>query len=648
MRATKKRLLPPAVLVGLAAAIASGSVPASLELRPAQEKKDLWIVTATFRVETTTTLTDDWSITQKITPDRLVRANQVTIKKVWHRTTKTTNVASIVTIVENEGGDDALVIYERPPVSTTVIGHRTYSSDEERTEHVNQYTSEGSEFRTIQDSIPFRKGSVQMEYSPENQTFSAFAEGSGTRQDKKRIYKDRAWKDFSSTSEVTDGFGVGCTSEDPEAHISKQGPTYTFGYSKRTTKTDKIGTNGQQTTTVWKFLTATVKPYSKPEVRIIWTHDGNDEDITDQTVEAPAGAKILLKTKVVPETKTARDGQWSLQGSRSGGQNNYIKKFEASKTRGRVVDLESADFKAENLEFYWTGGESGDVRYRATVDDTSVSGRAGFTIRKPEVDVRVTAKPGSTFKDKLDKGAPLDPRECWVTSAYTSGDSAGLQYDGIEFLAEPKDQDIKGEFQWVQLIRSEESYYKDSSGGSARYTISDALDICYPHQAGPRAFDAPALIVPSEKDRADLVFMRKDQQSRSFLMFKPQGEASEWVPLYSVDWQWQGAVQYYEALKKWEIEASGTQGPGNPQPQKTDSYPEWEKNSGDDSKWIKTGGQTSPCSLSFGGSGLSIFRAFPGSEKDCLLSPKIVIETGGLTLSPPGRGNSRRSPSSST
>jgi len=586
MRRINRKRIPLWALLG-AATIAFGSAPASREFRPAQEKKDLWIVTATFRTETHTTLTDDWTTTQKITPDELVRASQVTIKKVNHRTSKTTNVASIITVVENEGGDGVLVISGLPPVSTTVIGHRSYTSDEERTEHVNQYTSEGSEFRTIQDNIQFRKGSVELQYSPEIQTISLWAEGSGTRQDKRRIYKDRAWKDVSRSSDVTDGFGVGCTSEDPNAHISTQGSTYQFGYSLRTSKTDKVGINGRETTTVWEFLTATVKPYRRPEVRIIWTHDGNEEDITDQTVEAAAGARVLLKTKVVPESRTARDGQWSLQGSGSGGQNNYIKKFEADKTRGRVVGLESEDFKAQVLEFYWTGGESGEVRYRATVDGTSVSSRAGFTVRTPEVDVRITAKPGSTFKEKLDKGAPLDPRECWVTPAYTSGDSAGLQYDGIESMAEPKNQDVKGEFQWVQLIRSEEAYYKDSSGGTARYSISDALDICYPHQAGPRAYDAPAIIVPAEKDREELVFVRKDQQSRSFLMFKPEGQGNEWVPLYSVDWQWQGALQYYEALKKWEIEPSGTQGPGNPQPQKTDSYPEWEKNSGDDSKWIK-------------------------------------------------------------
>ena len=587
MRQFKKKRLPPLTLLGLTAVIVFGSAMASPKLRPVQEKKDLWIVTATLHEEITTTLRDDWTFTQKITPDQLVRADHVTIKKVQHLTTKTTNVASIVTIVENEGADGVLVIYERTPVSTTVIGHHAHSSDSENTEHVNEFTSEGSEFRTIQDSVQFRTGSVQLEYSEEVQGLSVGVQGTGSRQDKRRIYKDHAWKDISHSSEVTAGFDLGCTNGEPGARVSKQGSTYTFSFSEKKTKTEKVGANGEKTTTVWRFLTATAKPYSRPEVRIIWTHDGRDEDITDQTVEAAAGAKILLKTKVVPENRTASDGQWNLQGSGSGGKNNYIKKFEASKASGRVVNLESGDFKAESLEFYWTGGESGEVRYRATVGDSPVSGRAGFTIRKPEVDVRVTAKPGSTFKDKLDKGAPLVSRECWVTSAYTSGDSAGLQYDGIELLAEPKDQDIKGEFQWVQLIRSEEAYYKDSSGGSARYTVSDALDICYPHQAGTRAYDAPAIIVPAEKAREELVFVRKDQQCRSFLMFKPQGEASEWVPLYSVDWQWQGALQYYESAKKWEIETSGTHGAGNPQPEKTDSYPEWEKNSGDDSKWIK-------------------------------------------------------------
>jgi hypothetical protein len=216
MRQIKKNLIPPVILLGLAAAITAGLAPASSELWPPQEKKDLWIVTATFREETTVTLTDDWSITQKITPDELVRASQVTIKKVWHRTSRTTNVASIVTIVENEGGDDALVIYERPPVSTTIIGHRSYTSDEERTEHVNQYTSEGSEFRTIQDNISSgRRGRVGIRPRIRRSTHAETRHAPGQR----KVYRGRAWKDISHLR--GDGWlRVGCVRDC--AHVSSR------------------------------------------------------------------------------------------------------------------------------------------------------------------------------------------------------------------------------------------------------------------------------------------------------------------------------------------------------------------------------------------------------------------------------------------
>jgi hypothetical protein len=556
-----------------------------------QEKRDLWMITATFREEITTTLRDDWTFTQKIRPDELVRADHVTVKKVRRQTSNTTSAASVITIVENEAGGDVFVVYDQRPVSTTVIGHRTYTEELEQTEQVNDITAEGSEFRTIQDDIQFREGSVLLEYSPAGQYLSAQVEGRGNRRDTTRIFKGGAWKEYPRTTEVTDGFGVGCTAGKPGARVSKQGTTYQFSYSQKTSKTEKVGLTGEKTTTVWKFLNATIKPYTNFEVRIIWTRDKGDEDITGRTVEAAPGERILLKTRIVPEDKTARDGQWKLEGTRTDGISNYIKKYEASRTSGRVVGLESGDFKAASLQFYWTGGGSGEVLYSATVDDTPVTGHAGFTVRRPEVDVRVNAQAGTTLKPKLDKGAALDAEECWVTSAYTSGPSAGLQYDGIEFLAEPKSQGSRGEFQWVQLIRSTEVRSEDSRGALAIAKITAALDICYPHQAGPRAFDAPGFVVHSDEEgRGDVIHISMVQQSRSFLMFRPAGEGNEWVPLSFIDWEWRGAAQYDGSTKSWQKFAAGTEGPGNPQPQMTENYPEWEKNSGDESQWTDGGG----------------------------------------------------------
>jgi hypothetical protein len=72
------------------------------------------------------------------------------------------------------------------------------------------------------------------------------------------------------------------------------------------------------------------------------------------------------------------------------------------------------------------------------------------------------------------------------------------------------------------------------------------------------------------------------------LMFKPEGQDSEWIPMQFIDWEWQGGAQYYDTPSNphWEMENSATNEPQGVTPQPTEQYPEWTKNSGDDSKII--------------------------------------------------------------
>ncbi|MCJ7612673.1 MAG: hypothetical protein MUP19_10465 [Candidatus Aminicenantes bacterium] len=124
-----------------------------------------------------------------------------------------------------------------------------------------------------------------------------------------------------------------------------------------------------------------------------------------------------------------------------------------------------------------------------------------------------------------------------------------------------------------------------ANGGWDDFVITDALDRCYPYQNGLKAKDAPAVIVPADKDREGLIFFSKTQTSRMILMFKPEGKDSEWIPMQFIDWEWQGGAQYYAADLHWEMENWATHEPKGVTPQSTEQYPEWTKNSGDDSKF---------------------------------------------------------------
>ncbi len=563
-----------------------------LSSHPQSQKEDLWIVHAVIGAESTTTTERYYENTTKIEPDRLVRGSSVTTKKEFYSRDYEKGNATVIAIMKNEGSLKEPVLTQA--VSTTVFGNGSKHSELRKLNTVNDYPGLGDEYRTIRASIAYHTGSVTLEYCEDYQSASAWAEGKGTSTTRQRIFKkprDKKgdWVEESSTTEVSYGTGGGAQSGDSRSRISRSGNAITFDYYEPVSERKTHSDGTKVTTTGYKRAFITARPYSAPELRIIRVSPEGEEDITGSDVKVAAGERMELFVKPIPEKTALGEGRWRLEG---GGENpNYIRKFEANKDYGRVIPIPEADLKKNAIVFYWTGGDSGRVFHTAEANGNTLSASAKFTIQKPDVEVTVTAKEGSTFK-KLDKGAFLNPSECYVTSAYSNEEMYGCQYDGITFEAEQKDDaGLKGKLQWVQLIRMERSRQKYDDGGCADFLIKDALDICYPHQKGPRAYDAPAVVAPSEKDRvaktkdattgeevtSALVFLSKKQESRNYLMFMPEKPDSEWVPLYYTDWAWSGAVQYYEG-RGWEKESQ--ENPGNPQAEPTEQYPEWEKNSG--------------------------------------------------------------------
>lgn len=337
-----------------------------------------------------------------------------------------------------------------------------------------------------------------------------------------------------------------------------------------------------------------------PDVEIQREVNGRWVDITDETVQVVVGEKMKLRGVVVPEDKDLKKGTWTIddgEGNTSeGAGKNYIKRYEAHfRTGGKVIPLQ--DFNRQELEFYWVDGGAGKVKYITRPGGQEISAEAHFEIRKPNYKVTVGASKKTETKEPEKGGKPPED-ECWGKGAH---DAAGenelwLQYKGIDFEAENLDKgEIDGKEQWVQIIKIHDSFQTYSDGNRVSSLIKDALDHCYPYQSGPKARDAPA--IPLEKKGKPLEVTREDgtiielratgatQANRMYLMFKPDGKESEWVPIKVVVWKWTGnVVEYDPSTAGWQ-KFNCSIDPAEPKAEDTAEYPEWDKNSGNNSEY---------------------------------------------------------------
>lgn len=320
---------------------------------------------------------------------------------------------------------------------------------------------------------------------------------------------------------------------------------------------------------------------TKPILQI-WYKDqeGEEIDITDKkNQDVKAGEKIELECRVLPESAGKPQSlKWTLDDGNPD-QRKYIKRFEASKEQGKVIRLSQEDLNQPNIVFYWTDKGTGKVQCEAEVKGQTITAETEFNISRPEYKLTVEQSNGSTFGE-LTAGAKLSAEECWIDEAYeTPKKLVGLQYNGITFGCESSDE---GEFQWVQLV---EDYLEYENFTRQKWTeIRKGLDHCYPYQSGKKALDKPAIIAPETNEGEDMLFeFKKRQKSKMYLMYRPVGEGSEWVPLSIVDWEWMGSIVYNDIKKRWwypeNSKAEAHEG------EKTSEYPEWDQNSGDKSKW---------------------------------------------------------------
>lgn len=302
----------------------------------------------------------------------------------------------------------------------------------------------------------------------------------------------------------------------------------------------------------------------------------------DGPVEVIAGEKMELRGVVLPEEKDPKEGEWTINGEGDTGGKMYIKKYHAAHGEGEVEYLDpEQDLKNPEVTFFWVDEGTGTVEYKTTAGK-KLEESVEFDIKKPQFAFHTEASPHNMF-GTLNVGEDHPPDECCKRELSAEEQRAvddlereckrlkdqlasldphnpldqttkkdnltnewnalgctleGIQYQGISFIAEPQD-DISGEVQFVQLLSR--SKMLEFEGETTYDRISNVLDGCYPYPKNISYYatlDAPAF---SAKGATSYEVRQLDFEM--YLMFRPDGDGNEWVPLKKVVWIWAGAIR---------------------------------------------------------------------------------------------------------
>jgi hypothetical protein len=296
---------------------------------------------------------------------------------------------------------------------------------------------------------------------------------------------------------------------------------------------------------------------------LFWDKDTEEwVNVNDEPVYVIAGEQVKLRAKVLPEDKDPKKGEWVIDGNDN---KNYIKEFRVAEdhTKSEVIPLQNEDLKQAGIEFYWFKGNKGSVRYSTRVDGKEYSKEVEFTIRNPEYTVKWESREDNHFGTMTDGDPKLNakwPNENRVDPEYKGKLGKreiveGLQYQGILFYCE-SGSDIPGETQWVQLIENCQRSQEYDPAGELRSTppidknCEQGLDMAYPCARNNSFYDAPG--IPTSILPQNYAYKRVRMTLNLYLMFKPEGEENEWIPLKRIDWKWDGAVA--KEKEKWKPE----------------------------------------------------------------------------------------------
>jgi hypothetical protein len=314
---------------------------------------------------------------------------------------------------------------------------------------------------------------------------------------------------------------------------------------------------------VGKIVRYSVKPVGF--LRDVDTLNDNWEPLSGQLARALPGELINLKINRgdLPTDVTLGGFSWTLPEKTFGD-------YEANNSTGTLIPV--ADVGLEVCSFYFAGSGRQSVQLDYTINGVGVTSTVLINVVKPQSEITFKrAGIASLFYGNFFKAMKLVPQNL-------------LSHQGMEFegsIPTPVGWPA-GRMAWVQLVTPSRvwTYANGLFGGHAKNNIQ-CLDTSYPFAyAGESPESETGQIHPfRDSPGTPLVPGRLTStvfdQFTLYLMFKPDGEESKYVPVKRQDWSWSGQATFNEAIQDWIVPPIP---PFIGNQQETSTHPQWQEN----------------------------------------------------------------------
>ena len=281
-------------------------------------------------------------------------------------------------------------------------------------------------------------------------------------------------------------------------------------------------------------------------------NDGGDRIITETIV----GKKINLTGEVKPAGIHLKSKQWAIPGKR-------IKNYIANNQEGKIVELSSGNLRDTSVEYYWIDALNGNVDYSVTVSynnkEFELNSSAGFNVKCPTTGLIVRL--GKTIADN-------------ANSEMKFGDSNRAGLSGALQISDT-DRNM-GNFTYCQLLSLDLERFKNNTlAGKISTNKAIVLDTFFPyggHQAKPTISDTPSVLLEENYDKYTVLMAFK-----TWLIFKPTGSDSIWIPLRHFAWEWRATAEK-DSNNDWHVTQRGGSEEQSVSDQPTTDHPTWSAN----------------------------------------------------------------------
>ncbi len=335
----------------------------------------------------------------------------------------------------------------------------------------------------------------------------------------------------------------------------------------------------------------------------------NGNVITGITTEVNVGEQVSLEGYVVPSGQSFDSSLWTVPDYDQLFYPKVIKNYIVNVSTGTVVLLNHDDLTNSAVAIYWVENDEGvEITYTVSINGSSYSASARFDVNRPtstfSCDITEAVPPVAVRYDNANVYQRLTfgdeeyglPGIAWTPIVTTTNNAAGkvalFQLINSHTVA-------TGTASYV--ISTHGAHVLDSTAIPIPFTGKYSLHIPYDnvetsvnsndsvvHEKvlGFPLSDSPAVIfheIEEEIERllnvqdAALRTVSRMDHFRTFLMYKPDGDGSIWVPLQKMEWFWSGASIKNEQTGVWSLVAGSGDSPSNaPEGEGTTAFPEWD------------------------------------------------------------------------